>query len=108
MTLGYNELSKMDATSICVLRVCPSCLLPIQETLKDELVGLTPDPSNYCFLNVGGYEVLQIFLKSRVYFPQHPTLQNVSSTGLKARLSGDLFQDSQAGELIIRFRLPFP
>ena len=86
----------MDATSICVIRVCPSCLLPIQETLKDQLVGLTPDPSNYCFLNVGGYEVLRILLQS--LFPTARPLSRMQvPLALKLDFPGISFRTHRLG-----------
>ena len=61
----------MAAISIC-RNVIPDCLLPLQEALQDQHVGLSQDPFQMTASALGpeACEILHALSRSEVYFPQ--------------------------------------
>ena len=81
----------MAATSVYIPWGTPSCLLPFQEALQDQLVGLTQAPLKLLPLCWDSEcVILQSPFKSKASVSYNPpAVQKASRTGLQSRRSGD-------------------
>ena len=113
MSTWKNELPEVATTSVCVPRVSSICLLPVQETLQDQQVGLTQAPLKSLPLPWVLEHVRFCVRSLRVESVSHSPLglPKVSLAGLQSQMFwGLLFlvQDPRTGEPSVGLRLIAP